>query len=149
MKLAPSEARSVVFYMALSGNGTPATGDKYIYSDAFDSSDSAKAASKSDASNGLVVISPYAADETPKASENAASLPEAAPKQPEVSEKPAASTDADYYIMNMTKEQLTPEYIQALIERIEELEKDTSAVSRQELLQLNAELDAILMYLRQ
>ena len=49
----------------------------------------------------------------------------------------------------MSKEQLTPEYIQSLLDRIAELEEDTTSVNRQELLQLNAELDAILTYLRQ
>ena len=49
----------------------------------------------------------------------------------------------------MSKEQLTPEYIQALLDRIAALEEDSPTLNRQELLQLNAELDAILNYLRQ
>lgn len=55
----------------------------------------------------------------------------------------------DFYIKNMTKEQLTQEYIQALLDRISALEEDSPSLNRQELLQLNAELDAILTYLRQ
>ncbi len=151
MKLAPSEAASVVFYLALSGDGKPASGEKFIYANASDNSDSDKASTKDGSANGLVVITPYSAGEASKEAEAKPSVTEgdAASKLPAVTEKPAASTDVDYYIMNMTKEQLTPEYIQSLIDRIEELEKDTSSVNRQELLQLNAELDAILMYLRQ
>ena len=49
----------------------------------------------------------------------------------------------------MTKDHLTPEYIQSLIDRISALEEDSPSLNRQELLQLNAELDAILTYLRQ
>ena len=52
-------------------------------------------------------------------------------------------------IKNMTNEHLTPEYIQSLIDRISALEEDSTSLNRQELLQLNAELDAILTYLRQ
>ena len=55
----------------------------------------------------------------------------------------------DFYIKNMSKEQLTPEYIQSLLDRIAALEENSSSVNQQELLQLNAELDAILTYLRQ
>lgn len=52
-------------------------------------------------------------------------------------------------INNLSKEQLTPEYIQNLIDRINALEENSSSVNRNELLQLNAELDAILQTLRQ
>ena len=49
----------------------------------------------------------------------------------------------------LSEKQLTPEYIQNLIDRISAMEKDTSNVNQEELIQLNAELDAILNYLRQ
>ena len=41
------------------------------------------------------------------------------------------------------------QYIQKLLDRISELEKDTSVANREEILQLNAELDEILSVLRQ
>ena len=63
-------------------------------------------------------------------------------------EAPEEKTSADFYIKNMTKEHLTPEYIQSLLDRIAALEEDSPSLNRQELLQLNAELDAILNYLR-
>ena len=47
------------------------------------------------------------------------------------------------------KDKLSPEYIQSLIDRISALEEDSPSLNRQELLELNAELDAILNYLRQ
>ena len=55
----------------------------------------------------------------------------------------------DFYIQNMTKDQLTQEYIQSLLDRIAALEDDSPSLNRQELLELNTELDAILTYLRQ
>ena len=45
------------------------------------------------------------------------------------------------------KEQLSPEYIQRLFNRIAELEDSGESVNREELKLLNAELDAILEYL--
>ena len=50
---------------------------------------------------------------------------------------------------NLSKEQLTLEYVQNLIDRISALEENSSAVNRKEILQLNAELDAILSVLKQ
>jgi hypothetical protein len=49
----------------------------------------------------------------------------------------------------ITEEKLDPEYIRALISRINALEDDDKSVNRDELLHLNAELDAILDKLRQ
>ena len=64
-------------------------------------------------------------------------------------EKMTEDSGVDFYIKNMTKEHLTPEYIQSLLDRIAALEEDSTTLNKQELLQLNAELDAILTYLRQ
>lgn len=50
--------------------------------------------------------------------------------------------------INLSKEQLTPEYIQNLIDKITELEKDTSNVKMEEINILNKELDDILSALR-
>ena len=69
-------------------------------------------------------------------------------KAPE-SISPKEIPTVDFYIKNMTQEHLTPEYIQSLLDRIAALEEDSPSLNRQELLQLNAELDAILTYLRQ
>ena len=66
-----------------------------------------------------------------------------------IAEETPVIPNVDFYIKNMTKDHLTPEYIQSLLDRIAALEESSSALNRQELLQLNAELDAILTYLRQ
>lgn len=52
-------------------------------------------------------------------------------------------------VSKISKEQLSPEYVQNLINKINMLEEDDSTVNRETLLQLNAELDAILEVLRQ
>ena len=48
----------------------------------------------------------------------------------------------------LEKEKLSVEYVNKLIQRITELEKDSSIVNREEILMLNAELDYILSVLR-
>ncbi len=52
------------------------------------------------------------------------------------------------YDQPIKEEQLDPEYINTLLERIENLEAESSDIDREEILRLNAELDAILEFLR-
>lgn len=76
--------------------------------------------------------------------------------KPRIREKKEPETPApedipvvQFDVLSLSKEQLEPEYIQNLINRITVLEESGQAVNRAELLQLNAELDAILEILRQ
>ena len=143
LKLAPSESGKVVLYIALSGTPAPATGEKFIYSKEFMDNPEEKAMP---ASQGVEIITSNA-----PVSEGPASvteIPEVDPFVPQ-QEKMTEVPNVDFYIKNMTKEHLTPEYIQSLLDRIAALEEDSPSLNRQELLQLNAELDAILTYLRQ
>ena len=56
--------------------------------------------------------------------------------------------DVDFVVAPITENQLDPEYIQKLIDRINSLNSDPKLVDRTEVRQLNAELDAILDRLR-
>ncbi|MCQ2592159.1 MAG: hypothetical protein MJ188_05190 [Treponema sp.] len=57
--------------------------------------------------------------------------------------------DKDYSeFTGLSQEQLTSDYIQKILDRISTLEENDSTVNREELLRLNAELDAILEALR-
>ncbi|MCR4734922.1 MAG: hypothetical protein K5829_07965 [Treponema sp.] len=58
-------------------------------------------------------------------------------------------SDVPFEVETPSKSQLSDEYIQNLLNRIAALEESGEAVNRSELLQLNAELDAILEALRQ
>ena len=51
-------------------------------------------------------------------------------------------------VKTLTRQQLSPEYIQALLERIEALEESDESIDKEELVLLNAELDTILEALR-
>lgn len=143
MKLGPSESGKVVFYIALSGSAAPATGEKYVYSKEFTETEEDK---PKPALPGVEIITSNA-----PVTEGPASVTEIPANDPFVPqpEKMTEVPTVDFYIKNMTKEHLTPEYIQSLLDRIAALEEDSPSLNRQELLQLNAELDAILTYLRQ
>ncbi len=54
----------------------------------------------------------------------------------------------EFNVNSLEKEKLSVEYVNKLIQRITELEKDSSIVNREEILMLNAELDYILSVLR-
>lgn len=58
------------------------------------------------------------------------------------------NNNIEFNVKNISKDHLTQEYIQSLIGRIAELEASGSSVNRSEILQLNAELDAILSIIR-
>ena len=157
LRLAPAGTGKIVFYIALSGDGTPASGQKFVYSKEFadaEAADKAEQEKKSEA-KALITINPYAEGGDEDATELAtvteiSSNPSYTPEP--YSKQPAASAEVpsvDFYMKNMTQEHLTPEYIQSLLDRIAALEEDSPSLNRQEILELNAELDAILNYLRQ
>lgn len=148
VKLAPSETSpKFVFYLALAADGKSPSGEKYVYSKEFAQAPAEEKAAAALEAEGkpLEVITSNPSPVTGSLTENVKENPDetiagdAAPVIPNV----------DFYIKNMTKDHLTPEYIQSLIDRISALEEDSPSLNRQELLQLNAELDAILTYLRQ
>lgn len=68
----------------------------------------------------------------------------------EKKEEPAGTIPpyVQFDVKTLTKEQLSPEYIQKLLDRIAALEESDDSIEREELLLLNAELDAILEALR-
>ena len=68
----------------------------------------------------------------------------------EKKEEPAGSLPpyVPFDVKTLTRQQLSPEYIQKLLDRIEALEDSGDSIDREELVLLNAELDAILEALR-
>ena len=62
---------------------------------------------------------------------------------------PKATESVEFNVKKLSREKFTPEYIQKLLDRIAELEKDSASVNRDELLKLNQELDQILEALRE
>ena len=139
MKLGPTESGKVVFYIALAADGKSPTGEKFVYSKEFAEKPAEEKKNAESGDKALEVITPFTNPTVENLSEDPDIIAADNPVIPNV----------DFYIKNMTKDHLTPEYIQSLLDRIAALEESSSSLNRQELLQLNAELDAILTYLRQ
>lgn len=132
-KLQPKKSMTITHYISFAVDGDEPAGDYYVY--------------------GMV---------KPKKEEAVASIVEKIPQIEEkeqekevvieienlVSEKKSIP-NVEFNVNGIPKEKFTPEYIQKLLDRISELEKDTSVANREEILQLNAELDEILSVLRQ
>ena len=126
-KIAPLETSKNVFYIALASDLRKPNGDKYLFHEEYLEDEETE---KTKVQN------------TQKMGEPADVL-EIAPSKPEVSES------VDFTVKKLGKEQLSPEYVQALLDKIASLEENNPDINREELLQLNAELDAILDVLRQ
>ena len=148
LKLAVNESGKVIFYLAFAVDGIKPNGENVIFDKTAPKLKPVEAAPAVEVIKDAAISGGYSLVEdlgdeemVSDVSENSENL-----KNPET---PAAVPTVDFYIQNMTNEQLTPEYIQALLDRIAALEEDSPLLNRQELLQLNAELDAILTYLRQ
>ena len=146
IKLAPSETGKIVFYLAFAADGKMPTGEKFVYSKEFATPDPEETAKPESEAEGekVEVISANSTVET--LTEKSGYGPQIINEKGEI---PQEIPTVDFYIKNMSKEHLTPEYIQSLLDRIAALEEDSPSLNRQELLQLNTELDAILTYLRQ
>lgn len=157
LKLAVGESGKVVFYLAFGVDGAKPEGEIIIYADSeavpeeLTTRPAVEVITDAKIENGYslvkeegdgAVVETGAAPVVPVV-EPAPVVPAPAPK---VSGDP---TSVDYYLQNITPEHLTNEYIQALLDKIAALEEDSPSLNRQELLELNAELDAILTYLRQ
>ena len=126
-KIAPLETSKNVFYIALASDLRKPNGDKYLFHEEYLEDEETE---KTKVQN------------TQKMGEPADVL-EITPSKPEVSES------VDFTVKKLGKEQLSPEYVQALLDKIASLEENKPDINREELLQLNAELDAILEALRQ
>ena len=141
MKLAPSESGKVVFYLSFASDGRSPAGEKFVYSKEFvEQKPEEIVIAKTDEVE-VITANPVETI-TEKSVLGPTVINESGEVAPEI-------PTVDFYIRNMSKEHLTPEYIQSLLDRIAALEEDSPTLNRQELLQLNTELDAILTYLRQ
>jgi len=147
--ISPSEKRDYVFYMALALDEQMPNGVAYLYPEEYVPAPVAEEVE--------VAETPVPVVEVPAVKNEIVTEV----KKTYVVEKPhvtvnkvvEASEAVDvpnvkFDVSSLTAEQLEPEYIQNLINRITVLEESGLAVNRAELLQLNAELDAILEILR-
>ena len=76
-------------------------------------------------------------------------LPPEEPVKDNKAEVPVEKPDFEFIVPPVSDAQLDPEYVQDLIDRINSLQSDPDLVDHEEVSRLNAELDAILLKLRQ
>jgi len=133
VKLLSGESADFVYYLAFATDGEKPYGDRYVY--------------------GLSTEKELPLPKTEPVVENAA--PEEDFDTVEVKNtyeenyEPKVPETVEFNVKKLSSEKYTPEYIQGLLNRIAELEKDSASVNREELLKLNQELDEILEALRE
>lgn len=128
--LAPGQKTSITFYAVLGTDGFDPKGEKFL-------SDLIEKPVKPAEKEILPVV-------------NQIPVPETEPELPSVKESietPKEVTEVPFDSSSIRKEQLGPEYVHSLIEKINSMEADES-INQDELNRLNSELDAILNVLR-
>ncbi|MCI5607702.1 MAG: hypothetical protein MR420_09695 [Spirochaetia bacterium] len=135
-RLKKDESMNVTFYIALAADGREPNGNAFI-----DRMTKPEEDEIVEADNDVKEVSAEKTEEIPVAEKNTETP---AVSEPKIKDVPNVKFD----IASLSKDQFTPEYIQGLLNRIQSLEASDPALNREELLLLNAELDAILEALR-
>lgn len=155
VSISPDEKREIVFYMALALDEQLPKGEVFLYPEeyvpAVENTEAVEAPVSTPAPVLPVTSVPAPVVEVPAVKKE---VTVETPKPHVTVNKVVEASEAvdvpnvKFDVSSLTAEQLEPEYIQNLINRITVLEESGLAVNRAELLQLNAELDAILEILR-
>ena len=125
VSILPNEKDSFVFYIAFAANGEKPQGNYFI----------------GDKKEEVVEVK----KEKPVVKKEVVKVPE----EEKVKETKKEIPDVKFDVATLSREKLSQEYVAGLMERIANLEDSGENVDREELLMLNAELDAILEILRQ
>ena len=125
VSILPNEKDSFVFYIAFAANGEKPQGNYFI----------------GDKKEEVVEVK----KEKSVVKQEVVKVPE----EEKVKETKKEIPDVKFDVATLSKEKLSQEYVAGLMERIANLEDSGENVDREELLMLNAELDAILEILRQ
>lgn len=121
----PNEKENIIFYLAFAANGEEPQGNYFI----------------GDKKEEVVEVK----KEKPVVKKEVVKVPE----EEKVKETKKEIPDVKFDVATLSREKLSQEYVAGLMERIANLEDSGENVDREELLMLNAELDAILEILRQ
>lgn len=124
VEINPNEKENIVFYLAFAANGEEPQGNYFI-------------------GDKIEVVE--VKKEKPVVKKEVVKVPE----EEKVKETKKEIPDVKFDVATLSREKLSQEYVAGLMERIANLEDSGENVDREELLMLNAELDAILEILRQ
>jgi hypothetical protein len=136
-KLNPNESGKCVFYLAFATDYENPQGEKYLFPQSEDESEPEVVLTNTPAAEDKIstrTIEPYSEPEYQAPAKNKIQKVTLPPVQKK--KKPNVN--------QFSNQQLTPEYVQNLLDRIIALEEDDATLNRAEIFQLNAELDAIL-----
>lgn len=125
VSILPNEKENIIFYLAFAANGEKPQGNYFI----------------GDKKEEVVEVK----KEKPVVKKEVVKVPE----EEKVKETKKEIPDVKFDVATLSREKLSQEYVAGLMERIANLEDSGENVDREELLMLNAELDAILEILRQ
>lgn len=126
--LSQGQETSFVYYIAFASDGTKPAGEKFI--DTFGE----KLVNTEDSQSEALQKDDDSVSENSSGADSAISQPE--------------KTNVDFNPDLIPPEKINYEYVRKLLERIDALENDAEKVNREEILNLNAELDAIMEILR-
>jgi len=153
MTLEPDQQGSVTFYLSFAADGAVPGGAAYVFADEKEADEQAEAEAL--AENGQA----EQAGETKVQNIQAVKeTPAATPAKEPVEEKPAAKQPAEpdaqkpqsvSAIPEISMDKLSVDYIQRLLDRIDQLEEGDPEINKAEINMLNAELDAILSILNE
>lgn len=124
VSILPNEKENIIFYLAFAANGEEPQGNYFI-------------------GDKIEVVE--VKKEKPVVKKEVVKVPE----EEKVKETKKEIPDVKFDVATLSREKLSQEYVAGLMERIANLEDSGENVDREELLMLNAELDAILEILRQ
>ena len=124
VSILPDEKENIIFYLAFAANGEEPQGNYFI-------------------GDKIEVVE--VKKEKPVVKQEVVKVPE----EEKVKETKKEIPDVKFDVATLSREKLSQEYVAGLMERIANLEDSGENVDREELLMLNAELDAILEILRQ
>jgi len=161
VKLNPNESASYVYYLAFATDGEEPNGEALIYpkketalpvpvyTPVSEEKEYARAIEPVLPPEGYKPVPGSEARNYPAAAEaktdaqNISGRKQAVPNI-EVPKKTEKVPETDFTVEKLSNKQLTSEYVQNLLDRIIALEESDANLNRAEILQLNAELDAIL-----
>lgn len=148
-KLLPNQSTKIIHYINIAVDGNESCGEYLVYGIPANvktekTKELAQKVSNINVSSNLKNEILENIDESKVINDEDESVKEVVTEEADKKETPKV----EFNVNNISREKLTPQYVDRLLKRITELEEDSSSANREEILLLNAELDYILSVLR-
>lgn len=140
--LKPNQSAKIIHYISLAADSNEPNGETFIYG-------ISKNEDANDAAKEIIQKIPQIVDERANQKDENQNPQIIEIKIEEIVNEDKLNPSVEFNVNGNRREKYTPQYIQALLDRIDELEKNSASANREEILRLNEELDEILSALRQ